>query len=453
MIKIPDKKVTIIGAGMGGSLLAIYLARRNFEVDIYESRDCLENLPVVSHKSINQSLCVRGIRALQEVHLWDEVKRYASRETGRVIHQKDNLLYQAYGERQGFSEWSINRNDLNRTLIAEMKKYPSIRVQYDERCVEVDFENRTIFLEHRETGERRQHAVCLLIGADGIHSTLRKEMERAGLTDARLDVLDWGYKNIYIPAPKDGPLPFRGDAFHLWSKKSAAVFGIPNRAGFFTATITLPLTGPGSFESLTTRESLVAFFRDLCPDLAPYIAAYAGDFLEQPTTPFTSLYTSKWYYRDFCLLIGDSAHAMTIFYGQGINAAFEDCRIFAECLDCYYPDMETVFQMFQERRRPHTDVLAGACLRRFVELRDKYESSFFVARSSVEIALEKHFPNSFHSLYTLVVHTTMSYGSAYQRYTKERRLARLLGMDVLVFFGMIREAVRTMWHALRSQNA
>lgn len=453
MIKIPDKKVTIIGAGMGGSLLAIYLARRNFEVEVYESRDCLENLPVVSHKSINQSLCVRGIRALQEVRMWDEVKRYASRETGRVIHQKDSLLYQAYGERQGYSEWSINRNDLNRTLIAEMKKYPSIRVHYNERCVEIDFENRTLLLEHQETGVRHLQQVSLLIGADGIHSALRKEMERAGLTDARLDVLDWGYKNIYIPAPKDGPLPFRGDAFHLWSKKSAAVFGIPNRAGFFTATITLPLTGPGSFESLSTPESLIAFFKDLCPDLAPYIAEYAKDFLEQSATPFTSLYTSKWYHRDFSLLIGDSAHAVTIFYGQGINAAFEDCRIFAECLDRYYPDVETMFQMFQERRRPNTDILAEACLKRFVELRDKYESSFFVARSTIEIALEKYFPNNFHSLYTLIVHTTMSYGSAYKRYKKERRFARLLGMDVLVFFDAIKEAARTMWYAARSHKA
>jgi len=453
MIKIPDKKVTIIGAGMGGSLLAIYLARRNFEVDIYESRDCLENLPVVSHKSINQSLCVRGIRALQDVRMWDEVKKLATRETGRVIHQKNNLLYQAYGERQGFSEWSINRNDLNRALIAEMKKYPSIAVHYGEQCAEIDFEKRTILLENQQTKERRIIHVSLLIGADGRHSAVRQEMERQKLTEVQFDMLDWGYKNIYIPAPAEGSLPFRTDAFHLWSKKRAAIFGIPNRSGFFTATITLPVTGPKSFETLTTHESLTAFFEELCPDLAPYVAHYGNDFLNQPVTPFSTLFTSQWYYRDFCLLLGDAAHAMTIFYGQGINAAFEDCRAFAECLDRYYPDVETVFKMVQARRKPHTDVAARACLKRFVELRDKYESPFFVARSSVEIALEKYFPDSFHSLYTLIVHTTMSYGNAYKRYKKERRFARLLGMDVLVILMTIREVVRTMWHAMRSQNA
>ncbi|MEK7098677.1 MAG: NAD(P)/FAD-dependent oxidoreductase [Patescibacteria group bacterium] len=451
---MPDKKVTIIGAGMGGSLLAIYLARRNFDVEIYESRESVENLPVVSYKSINQSLCVRGIRALQEVHLWDEVKKLCTREAGRIIHQKDGLLYQAYGERQGFAEWSINRNDLNKCLAEEMKKYPHITVTYNTRCVGIDFERRTLVLENQNTKSREAKKVDILIGADGIHSAVRTAMEEQGLVEVTLDVMDWGYKNINIPAPHEGALPFRKDAFHLWSKKSAAVFGIPNWRGFFTSTITLPLAGSDSFESIRTKEACAEFFKQHVPDLYPYLESYVEDFMRQPATPFTSLYTSKWHCRDFCLLMGDAAHAMTIFYGQGINAAFEDCRIFAECLDLYYPDLETVFQIFEARRKPDTDCLAEVCKARFIDLKDRYEAPWFVSRSNVEMLLENHFPTKFHSLYTLIVHTTMSYAGAYKRYRKERHFARSLGMDALVLGYTLTYVVKDFFRKMqKSENA
>jgi len=454
MIKMPDKKVTIIGAGMGGSLLAIYLARRNFDVEIYESRESVENLPVVSYKSINQSLCVRGIRALQEVHLWDEVKKLCTREAGRIIHQKNGLLYQAYGEKQGLAEWSINRNDLNRALTSEMKKYPTITTHYNERCLEIDVEKREIELEHTTTKARSRLRVEFLVGADGIHSAVRKAMEQEGHVTSKLETMDWGYKNMYIKGPQDGVVPFQRNAFHLWSKKHAAVFGIPNRGNFFTCTITLPLTGPDSFESIQDKPSFEKFFSEYFPDLYPHLVPCVEDFLSQPATPFTSLYTSKWYYRDFCTLLGDAAHAVTIFYGQGINAAFEDCRIFAECLDLYYPDLETVFQMFETRRKPDTDVLADVCKARFIDLKDRYESPWFVSRSNVEMLLENYFPTKFHSLYTLIVHTTMSYAGAYKRYRKERHFVRSLGMDALVLGYTLTYVVRDFFRKLqKSENA
>lgn len=434
---------------MGGSLLAIYLARRNFEVDIFESRDSIENLPRISHKSINQSLCVRGIRALQEVHLWDDVKKLCTREAGRIIHQKNGLLYQPYGERQGLAEWSINRNDLNRALITELKKYPGIHTHYNERCVGIDFEKREIELEHTVSKERRTRAVEFLVGADGIHSAVRKAMEQAELVTSTLDVMDWGYKNMYISGPASGELPFQRNAFHLWSKKRAAVFGIPNRGNFFTCTITLPLSGPDSFESIQDTASFDRFFKEQFPDLYPHLLPYVDDFLSQPATPFTSLYTSKWYTQDFCLLLGDAAHAVTIFYGQGINAAFEDCRIFAECLDLYYPDLETVFQMFQARRQPDTDCLAAVCKARFIDLKDRYESPWFVSRSNVEMLLEDHFPTKFHSLYTLIVHTTAPYVGAYKRYRKERHVARLFGMDMLIAWYTCSYAIKNLFRKAR----
>ena len=229
-------------------------------------------------------------------------------------------------------------------------------------------------------------------------------------------------------------LPFQLNAFHLWSKKRAAIFGIPNGKGFFTCTLTLPLTGPESFETITTRKRLCTFFKEHFPDLRPFVPALANDFLKQPATPFTSLYTSKWHYKDFALLMGDAAHAVTIFYGQGINAAFEDCRILSSCIDEFFPDFEKVFSAFQARRKPDTDVLADLCKKRFIDLKDRYESPYFVAKSTVEALLEKRYPSTFHSLYSLIVHTTLSYSAALQRYTKEKRAARLLGMDFLVLW-------------------
>lgn len=427
------KHVTIIGAGMGGCLLAIYLARRNFAVDIYESRDNIANLPIVSNRSINQSLTIRGITALQEVGLWETVKKLTLEEKGRVIHQKDGtLLYQPYGEKQGFAEWSINRNDLNKVLLSELRKYPHVKVTFTTKCTAIDFRNKTIQLENLKTGKSITKKVALVVGADGIHSTVRKMLEEKKYMQPKVEYLDWGYKNMYIPAPVHGTLPFKPHAFHCWPTKKAGIVGFPNSKGFFTCTLTLPLEGKNSFTAINTRGSFLDYFKKNFPDLYPFIPSLAEEFLKHKPTRLSSVYTSQWYYKDFVVLLGDACHAVTIFYGQGINSAFEDCRVLTQCIDQSYPDYEKAFATYQSLRKPHTDVLAALCKKRFVELKDKYASPFFIARSTLEMHLERLFPIRFQSLYTLIVFTTLPYSIALQRYTMKMTVARFLGIDIIV---------------------
>ena len=417
---------------MGGSLLAIYLARRNFDVEIYELRNNIASLPCLSAKSINQSLSARGIAALKEVQLWDVIKNIASPEHGRVIHEPSGeLLYQPYGDTQGYTEWSINRNELNRALQEQFHRYP-ITIINEEKCVSVDFDTRVIELENQYTKKRTTKKVELVVGADGIHSVVRKSLEKKQVCNTRFEYLDWGYKNIFVPVPHNDTILFRTDAFHLWSKKKAAIFGMSNSGGNFTCTITLPLVGPDSFASIDSTESLLSFFERHFPDLSASVPAIAEDFLSQPATPFASVYADTWYYKDFCVLLGDACHAVTIFYGQGINAAFEDCAVLAQCIDNAYPNMEQAFSSFQTLRKTDTDVLADVCKDRFIELKDKYESPLFLARSYVFMWLERLFPGTFHSLYTLIVHSTLSYSVAVQRNNTGKRIARLCGVDILI---------------------
>lgn len=422
---------------MGGSLLAIYLARRNFEIEIYELRDNISSLPCLSAKSINQSLSARGIAALEEVQLWDVIKEVASPEHGRVIHEPSGeLLYQPYGDTQGYIEWSINRNELNRTLQEQFRHYP-ITIINEEKCISVDFDTRTIELEHEYTKKKTLKKVELLVGADGIHSIVRKSLEKKQLSNTRLEYLDWGYKNIFVPiSHSDAPL-FRKDAFHLWSKKKAAIFGLSNNGGNFTCTITLPLTGPDSFASLDSEESLLNFFERHFPDLSEFVPAIADEFVSKPAIPFASVYTDTWYFKDFCVLLGDACHAVTVFYGQGINAAFDDCKVLSSCIDQHFPDFEKAFSAYQQLRKADTDVLADICKERFIELKDKYESPTFLARSYIFMWLERLFPSTFSSLYTLIVHSTLPYSVAVRRNQFGKTLARLCGVDVLVIVGAL----------------
>lgn len=417
---------------MGGTLAAIYFARRGFRVDIYESRENLELLPAISNRSINQSLTVRGVKALKEVDLWEDIKKLTLEEKGRVIHQKNKkLLYQPYGEKQNYTEWSINRNDLNKALLKAAKKYPSITTYFNVTCEDVEPDKDIIHLKNLKTKKVFTKKIDILIGADGIHSNVRKALVKRDLIQEHLEYLDWGYKNIYISTPPQGELPFKKNAFHLWSKKKSAIFGIPNSKGFFTCTLTLPLKGKGSFTSIRSRKSLVRFFDEYFPDLSIFIPSIADDFLKNRVCPFANLYTSQWYYKDSIVLLGDAAHAVTIFYGQGINAAFEDCKVLAQCIDSN-SDYEKAFATYQGLRKAHTDVLADICKKRFTELKDKYESHFFIARSNVDLLLERLLPNTFHSLYTLIVHTDLPYHEAVKKHARKKILKRILGADILV---------------------
>jgi kynurenine 3-monooxygenase len=421
------KDVTIIGAGMAGCLMAIYLAKEGYNVTLYESRS--DQTAALSNRSINQSLSAKGIRALQKIGLWEEVKKLTVPQRGRLIHQiSGELLYQSYGHNQDLIEWTINRNQLNNFLLTELKKYKNVHVFFNEKLTYFNLKQKELHFENIVTGEKTVKNAAMIIGADGIHSVVRKTMEKEKITKTEIDKRTWGYKNIYIPEDQGKGLAFDKHAFHLWSRKNTAIFGMVNK-GFFTCTLVLPLSGENSFESLSCKESVLLYFKKNFPDLSPYMEEHADEFVANQPTTFTTLYTSQWSYKDSVVLIGDAAHAMTIFLGQGINSAFDDCLHLAECLKQFPP--QKAFVQFQNLRKANTDTIAEICILRFTELKDKFEDQHFLAKKMVEERLEALFPKRWWSLYNLLVHTDLPYAKALQKYNRQLLIARLLGYDVV----------------------
>jgi len=430
---IAKRDVTIIGAGMAGCLMAILLAKDNFAVEVYESGSDVTKQPIISGRSINQSLGAKGVSALKEAGLWEAVRKIALPQTGRIIHLKNGEeLYEPYGQKHKFIEWTVNRNELNKTLLDEIKKYPSIRVTFDCEAADVDLEKCELTLNYKKTGQQVHKKTATIIGADGINSRVRQALEEAGQTVAKIDELKWGYKNILIKKNGEQALPFRNDAFHCWPCKKSSMVGMANRE-FFTCTLILPLSGEGGFEGLRTKNALLQYLRTNCPELCPYIDSFADDFIARQPTIFRTLHTSRWHYRDRVALIGDAAHAMTIFYGQGVNAAFDDCVLLARLIKAHSPDIEKAFAQFQSIRQEDTEAIANLCLQRLVALKDKYSSPFFLAKTNIEMALEKLLPDIWLSEYTLIVHTQLPYADGLKRYNLQRNIAHLFGMDIAVF--------------------
>ncbi len=413
---------------MAGCLMALYLSKDGFDVEIYESREDTSDNPTLSQRSINQSLSIKGIQALKEVNLWGKVKKIAIAQKGRTIHDiSGQLLYQAYGKRDKLIEWTVNRNELNSLLLREVKKNPHITVFFNEKVTAVDSKRKLLYLENAVTLKKTTKKVHMIIGADGINSAVREFLEKTKNTQSRLEQLSWGYKNIYIT---DNQLEFAPNAFHLWSRKNAAIFGMMNK-GSFTCTLTLPLSGKNSFQSLNTINKVKRFFSIHFPDLIAFLPSFAEAFVKTKPTVFKTLYTSHWFYKDFIVLIGDAAHAMTIFYGQGINAAFDDCRFLSLCLRKNI-DYNKAFYEFQTLRKKNTDVIADLCVKRFFDLRDKYESPFYIARGQIDSALESLLPGKWQTLYTLIVHTKLPYFEGLKYYQKQKLIGRILGLDILV---------------------
>lgn len=427
------RDVTIIGAGMAGCLMALLLAKDGYKVEIFESQDNILKQPKISKRSINQSLGSKGVGALKAAGLWDIVKEIALPQTGRIIHQKDGSeLYETYGQDHELIEWTVNRNELNQLLLRETQKHPAIATTFNYELLDVDLEHHSLKFTDTKTGEIIRKKASMLVGADGINSKVRQAMVDASVTNAHIDALPWGYKNILIKASDDAPVPFRNDAFHCWPCKQSSMVGMTNR-GFFTCTLILPLYGPNSFETLNNVAALKRYFTDNYPDLLPYLDSFASTFMHSQPTTFRTLHTSKWFYQDYSVLIGDAAHAMTIFYGQGVNAAFDDCVTLARCIANHPTDMEAAFSKFQTLRKRNTEVIANLCLDRLAALKDRYSSPFFLARTHLEMKLEKLFPNRWMSEYTLMVHTDLPYADGLKRYEHQQQIARLLGLDLAVF--------------------
>jgi kynurenine 3-monooxygenase len=428
-----DSRIIIVGAGMGGLLLAIYLSRLGYEIEIYERRTDMRKENGPPGRSINMTLATRGQRALEEVGLLDAVMAITIPLKGRMIHDLDGTrTFQAYGKNGSEAIHSIKRDQLNITLMNAAQALPNVKLFFNKRCSTIDKQHNIIYLQDERTKQIEPLKADIIVGADGAFSTVRQQMHRGERAYYKQDFLDWGFKELQMPAATGNSHQLENDALHIWPRGDHMLLAMPNADGSFTCTCILPFEGEYSFASMKSDEDILGLFNMWFPDAVPLMPNLVTEFMENKISEMITTHTYPWYYKDRLVLIGDSCHAVVPFYGLGMNAAFEDCAVLSDCISRCTGDLEATFAEYQQLRKPNTDVLAELSKQNFIELRQRIESPLFVARKKMEVMLNRVFPRAWTPLYSMMSHTTMPYADALKRSQKQNRIARLCGLDVVL---------------------
>jgi kynurenine 3-monooxygenase len=405
----------LIGSGLAGGLLAAYFGRRGYEVELYERRADPRAGNFVGGRSINLALSTRGIHALEQLGIADEVLRHAIPMRGRMIHDRAGELHFAPYDRDPSKHInSIGRAALNTTVIEAALRHPSVRVHFNHRCTDVHL---TEAVSHFETehGQVEAHGDAV-IGVDGAFSAVRQAMQKR-LPDFQYDesYLAHGYKELTIPPGPNGEWRMEKEALHIWPRKSFMMIALPNPDGSFTCTLFWEFKGPRSFETTRTDDEVRRFFGEEFSDAVPLMPALLEEYRANPTGSLVTIRCAPWHYKDKVALVGDAAHAVVPFYGQGMNAAFEDCVVLDECLAEFADSRERAFAEYFLRRKKNADALADLAVENFVEMRDKTASRVFRAKKKLDHALEGLLRGVYLPLYAMVTFTRMPYAQAARR--------------------------------------
>ncbi|MTE26619.1 FAD-dependent oxidoreductase [Winogradskyella ouciana] len=401
------QNILIIGAGLCGSLLALRLGQRGYNVNVYEMRPDLRKTDISAGRSINLAFSDRGNKAMKLVGIEDKVKELCIPMNGRMLHDKEgNTFLSNYSGRDYEYINSISRGELNGLLLTEAEKHENVSIHFNKKCKSVDFEKTTaLFKDYHTKDEFIEDADCI-IATDGAGSALRKSyyLEKKFLFSFSQDYLTHGYKELSILPAEDGGYKTYKNALHIWPRGDFMVIALPNLDGSFTVTLFLSYDeGEYNFNNLTTPEIVTEFFQKEFPDALELMPNLVDDFFENPTAPLGTVKCSPWHYKGNTLLMGDSAHAIVPFYGQGMNASFEDVVVFDKVLNTHKEKgWETVFSEYERVRKPDTDAIADLAIDNFHEMKDHVANPIFQEKRKIEMALEKNFPEGYSSKYSLV---------------------------------------------------
>lgn len=414
------REVTVIGAGLSGNLIAIMLARLQFDVTVYERQPAPGGAHNPAGRSINMALAARGIRALQQADAFSDIESLLLPMNGRFIHERDlSERFLPYGQHRDECIWSISRLELNDRLIAIARDRWNVDYRFEHRCIDFDAERSSATIQ----SQTRQFTIepPLLLAADGAGSTIRRRLAAAGAIRASEELLDHGYKELTIPAQADGAFALAATGLHIWPRGGFMLIALPNLDGSFTATLFLPLTGQPGFDSITDA-TVGEFFAEQFPDALPQMPDLAREYADRPIGDLGSVYCDPW---SVCgsgtqdahtLLIGDAAHAIVPFHGQGMNAAFEDCAEFARLAAETGPDWRAVIERFETARRLNANAIAEMALENYAEMRDAVRNPDFERRASLAFELERRFPGRFIPRYSMVMfHPEIGYAEAARR--------------------------------------
>lgn len=432
-----DTRYTVVGAGLAGSLMSILLARQGGQVRLVEQRSDPRCGLKMAGKSINLAVSHRGLHALEQVGLRQEILDQATPMRGRMIHAAaGTLTFQPYGTKAGHAIHSVSRGTLNRAIIQAAGREPGVELEFDCVCRDVDLDSATVTVQDRSAPEVRHLQADAIVGADGAFSVIRSRLQRTDCFDYQQSYLTHGYKELTIPATSSGGFALEAHALHIWPRGGLMMIALPNQDGSFTCTLFWPFTGAGSFNALTTPAQVMDFFGRVFPDAVPLIPDLADQYLASSTNSLVTVRSRPWNHGGRVVLVGDACHAVVPFYGQGANASFEDCVLLDQAMRDHPNDRAAAFSAYSAERSPHTDALADLAIANFVEMRDATASRLFRGRKRLERVLHRLAPGLFIPLYSMVTFTSIPYGEAVRQARRQWRtvilLAALVGLAVLM---------------------
>lgn len=424
--------IAIVGAGLVGSLLSIYLARRGYKVSLYERRNDMRTDSNDVGRSINLALSNRGLRALNEVGLEETLRAVAIPMHGRTMHDhQGNLSYLPYGKEGQYIN-SISRSGLNIVLMNEAER-AGVKILFEEKIEHIDLNKTQITVRSQPVSFDQ------IIGADGAFSLVRGAMQITERYDYQQSYIEHGYKELTIPAGKDGSFQLEKNSLHIWPRESFMLIALPNPDGSFTCTLFFAYDGPKSFASLNSEKAIQDFFNEVFPDAAAKIPNLVMEFKKNPTGSLVTVKCYPWV-RGNTFLIGDAAHAIVPFYGQGMNAGFEDCRVLNELLDKHRDDWKKTTAEFQQMRKPDSDAIAQLALDNFIEMRDLVGDPDFLLRKKIEAKINSLYPDKWIPLYSMVTfHENIRYSDALRIGRAQKKI-----MDEV----MANPAIATTWENL-----
>jgi len=408
------EKITLVGGGLAGSLLSIYLAKRGYDVHLYERRQDMRDGKYEGGRSINLALSLRGITALERVGLDRDVLNISIPMAGRMMHDaKGNTAYQPYGK-EGQNIYSVSRSQLNVRLLQLADKYPNITMYFNHKCVEADLKtNETVF--QNQAGELVKDKADVVIATDGAFSAIRQAMMHQPRFSYSQTYENYGYKELEIVPDANGKFQLDENCLHIWPRKSFMMIALPNPGGNFTCTLFMPFDGNPGIDQLKTAEEITAFFNEYFADAVPLMPNLIEDYQNNPTGMLVTVRCYPWA-KNKVALLGDAAHAVVPFYGQGMNCSFEDCLVLDDLIGAGRPNLpwNEILHQYQEKRKPNADAIANLALQNFVEMRDLVGSPEFLHRKKIEHALSTQYPDKFTSQYERTTFSTRDYAEAWE---------------------------------------
>lgn len=411
--------VTIIGAGLVGSLMAIYLTRRGYTVSLYEKRPDMRKNKIDGGRSINLALSLRGLWPLEEVGLKDKVQNMMIPMEGRMMHDEESrLTFQPYGKK-GQVINSISRGGLNALLMDEAEAQGA-NIHFGYGLKSIDFDKNHMIFEHDE----KEVAVTsdIILGTDGAFSVTRRQMQAQDRFNYSQYFLPHGYKELTIPPGSESKFQIEKYALHIWPRGNYMLIALPNQDGSFTCTLFFPFEGNPSFEALKSDDDIIAFFESHFPDTIDLIPNLVEDFHNNPTASLVTIKCYPWV-ANKTLILGDASHAIVPFYGQGMNSGFEDCRVLNSLLEEYNDNWTEVLEKFQELRKPDADAISDLAMRNFIEMRDLVADEKFLTQKKIEARLQEKYPDEWIPLYSMVTFSPrLRYSEALKRGEKQDKI-------------------------------